>query len=79
MYVCMLTHFSCVQLFVTLWTIVCQAPLSMGIFQARTLEWVAMPFSRGSSQSREDPRLLVYLHWEAGSLPPGATWESFIL
>ena len=27
-----------------------QAPLSMGILQARTLEWVAMPSSRGSSQ-----------------------------
>ena len=26
-----------------------------------------------------NPRFLVYLHWEAGSLPPGATWESFIL
>ena len=27
---CMLSHFSCVQLFATLWTIACQAPLSMG-------------------------------------------------
>ena len=30
-----------------------QAPLSMGILQARTLEWVAMPSSRGSSQPRD--------------------------
>ena len=29
-----------------------QAPLSMGILQARILEWVAMLFSRGSSQPR---------------------------
>ena len=29
-----------------------QAPLSMGILQARILEWVAMPSSRGSSQPR---------------------------
>ena len=29
----------------------CQAPLSMGILQARILEWVAMSSSRGSSQS----------------------------
>ena len=28
----------------------CQAPLSMGILQARILKWVAMPSSRGSSQ-----------------------------
>ena len=27
-----------------------QAPLSMGILQAKILEWVAVPFSRGSSQ-----------------------------
>jgi len=30
-----------------------QAPLSMGILQARMLEWVAMPSSRGSSQPRD--------------------------
>ena len=30
----------------------CQAPLSMGILQARILEWVVMPSSRGSSQPR---------------------------
>ena len=38
-----------VQLFVTLWTIARQAPLSMGILQARILEWVSMSSSRGSS------------------------------
>ena len=34
----------------TPWTPACQAPLSMGYFQARILEWVAISFSRGSSQ-----------------------------
>ena len=29
-HVCVLSHFSCIQLFVTLWTVACQAPLSMG-------------------------------------------------
>ena len=29
-YVCVLSHFSRVQLFVTPWTVPCQAPLSMG-------------------------------------------------
>ena len=42
-----------VQLFVTLWSVAHQAPLSMGILQARILEWVAMPSSRGSSQPRD--------------------------
>ena len=30
---CVLNPFSCVQLFATLWTIACQAPLSMGFFR----------------------------------------------
>ena len=30
----MLSRFSHVQLFVTLWTVACQSPLSMGILQA---------------------------------------------
>ena len=36
----------------TPWTVSCQAPLSMGILQARILEWVAIPYSRRSSQPR---------------------------
>ena len=42
-----------IRLFVTPWTVARQAPLSRGILQARTLEWVAMPSSRGSSQLRD--------------------------
>ena len=36
----------------TPWTVARQAPLSVGILQARILEWVAMPSSRGSFQPR---------------------------
>ena len=50
---CMLSHFSCVWLSAVLWTVACQAPLSMGFSKARTLEWVAMPSSRGSSGPRD--------------------------
>ena len=32
----MLSHFSCVQLFATLWTVACQAPLSMGFSDKNT-------------------------------------------
>ena len=39
-----------VWLFPTPWTVAYQAPLFMGIFQARMLEWVAIHSSRGSSQ-----------------------------
>ena len=53
----MLSRFSRLQLFETLWTVACQAPLSMGILQARILERVAMPSSRGSSQPRDRPQV----------------------
>ena len=43
---------SCVRFFVTLWTRARQAPVH-GILQGRILEWVAIFFSRGSSQPRD--------------------------
>ena len=39
------------------WTAPCQSPLSMGILQARILEWVAMTSSRGSSQPRDQTQV----------------------
>ena len=49
---CFAELLSHVWLFVTPWTIACQAPLSMGILQTRILEWVAIPFSKVSSWPR---------------------------
>ena len=46
-------HFSHVHLFVTLWTVARQAPLSMVIIQARILKWVAVASFRGFSQPRD--------------------------
>ena len=48
------------------WTVARQAPPSMVILQARILEWVAMPSSRGSSQPRDRTRSPVL---QADSLP----------
>ena len=62
-----------VQLFVTPWTVARQAPLSMGILQARILEWVAMPFSMGSFQSRGGTQVL----WIAGGF--FTVWATRIL
>ena len=50
---CAVLDHSVVSNSVTPWTVAHQAPLSMGMFQARILEWVAMPSSRGSSQPRD--------------------------
>ena len=65
--------FSHVQLFATPWTTAHQAPLSMGLPCARILEWVTIPFSRGSSWPRDQTRVSyigrrVPYHW--------ATWEA---
>ena len=67
-----LSRFSRVQLFATPWTVACQAPLSMGILQARILKWVACPPPGGIlTTQRWNPHLLCLLHWQAGSLPLG--------
>ena len=52
-FACILSHFSRVKHFVT--SMACSPPGSSvhGILQARRLEWVAFPFSRGSSLLRD--------------------------
>ena len=64
-----LSHFSCVRLFATLWTIACQAPLSMRILQSRILGWIACRPPRESSKLRDQTHISCLLHWQAGSLP----------
>ena len=69
LYACALSHFTRVRLFVTLWTVACQALLSMGFF--------AISSSRGSSRPRNWTHissvisLMSYLLslWQVGSLP----------
>ena len=45
----LLSHFSCVRVFATPWTVAHQAVLSMGILQSSILEWVAISLFRGSN------------------------------
>ena len=58
---------SCVWLFITPWT-----KESHGILQARILEWVAFPFSRGSFQSRDQTQVSTL---QMGSLPAEPEWK----
>ena len=64
-----------VRLFATLRIVACQAPLSMGIIQARILEWVATSSSREIALIQGlNQHLLSLLHLQPGSLslaPPG--------
>ena len=53
-----------------------------GILQARIMEWVAIPSSRGSSQLRDGTHVLCLLHWRANSLPlapPGTRGDCLYL
>ena len=50
-----------VRLFATPWTIACQAPLSMGYFQARILERLVISSSRGLPDPGIKPKSLASL------------------
>ena len=65
-----------VWLFVTLWTVAHQTPLSLEILQARILEWVAMPSSRESSQPRDGTQ---FSHIAGGFFTLWATREAQLL
>ena len=66
---CVLSRFSRVWFLVTPWTVARQAPVSMGILQARILELATMPSSGRSSQPMDWTLVSCLLHWQAGSLP----------
>ena len=61
-YVYVLRYFSCVQIFATLWTVTCQAPLFMGF--SRQEYWSGLPISHPGDLP--DPRI------EPASLMPPA-------
>ena len=66
-----LSCFSCVWLFVTLWAVVLQAPLSIGLARQEYWSGFAMLSTRGSSQPRDQSQVssISYIVWQAGSLP----------
>ena len=73
------------QLCMTLWDLMDYNPPGSsvhGILQARILEWVAMPSSRGIFPTQGSNQChLCPLHWQAGSLPltsPGKPFNSLI-
>ena len=67
---CTLSH---VRLFAAPWTVVRQAPLSMGFPGARILQWVAISFSRGSSQPRDQTHISCLAGVFITMEPPGKT------
>ena len=72
---CVISHFSHAQLFMTLWTVVLQAPLFMGILQARILEWVAISSFRGSSYPGIKLTSLMFPALAGGFFTTSTTWD----
>ena len=68
---CSAESLSRVRLFATPWAVAPQAPLSMGILQARILECVVMSSSRGPSQPRDQTQVSQLQADSSLSQPPG--------
>ena len=67
MCVCMLSRFSCVQLFASLWTVACQAPLSLGF--SRQEYWSGLPFHLPGDLP--DPGIELSSLMSSALVPPG--------
>ena len=76
LYECILSRFNYLWLYATLWTVTCQVPLSMGIPQARILEWVAMPYSKGSSWPRDQTHVSYISCIADGFFTASTNWEA---
>ena len=72
---CVLSRFSHVQLFTTLWTVACQAPLSMGF--PRQEYWSGLPFPSSGDLPNPgiEPTTLMSLALACGLF---TTWEAQI-
>ena len=78
---CVLSRFSHVQLFVTLWTVALEAPLSIGFCRQEHSSGLSCPPPGGSSWHR-DRTCASCGFCVAGSLftpePPGKPWSAFM-
>ena len=74
--VCVLSHFSCVQLFVIQWTVACQAPLSMGF--PRQEYWTGLPCLPSGDLSNPGMELMSLISPALAGrfLTTSATWDA---
>ena len=66
---CVLSRFSCVQLFVTRWTVARPAPLSMGSSRQECWSGLPCPPQGIFPTQKSNCHLLSLLHWQASSVP----------
>ena len=70
-----LSHFSHVNLFATPRTVACQSSVHRSL-QARILEWVVLPSSRGSSQPRDQTHMFYISCIAAEFSTTSSTWDA---
>ena len=70
------SHFSCVWLFVTLWTIVHQVPLSMGFFRQEYCSGLPCPSPEDLPTAGIKPTSLMSPTLAGGFFITSATWEA---
>ena len=72
----MLSHFNHVQLFATLWTVGCQAPLSMGFSRQEYWSGLPCPPPGDLPNPGTEPMSLMSPALAGGFFPTSATWEA---
>ena len=73
---CMLSHFSPVRLFVTPWTVACQAPLSMEFFRWEYWSGLIFPPLGDLPNSEIEPASLTFPALASGFFTTSVTWEA---
>ena len=76
MRVCVLNHFSPVRLFVTLWTVACQAPLSMGFSRQQYQSGLLCPLPGDLPDPGIEPTSLMSPALAGGFFTTRDTWEA---
>ena len=73
---CVLSHFSCVQLFVALWTTACQPPLSMRFSRQDSWSGLPRPPPQDFPNSGIEPMSLMSPALAGRFLTTSAAWEA---
>ena len=76
-YVCVLSHFSHVQLFVTLWTVAHQVPLTMGFSSQEYWNGLSCPPPSDLSNPGMEPESLMSPALAGGFFTTSTTWEAY--
>ena len=73
---CVLSHFSCVRLFVTLWTVARQVPLSMGFSRQESWSGLPCPLPEDLPNPRIESRSPALQADSLSPEPPGKPFSS---